>query len=398
MCSEAHYQEQGIDMTTAQVAPDVQGRPKTLSEVKVWMKDKLNSRLHPLNLLDPAEGVALIDSLTGLDGENWARVWLDAGLTVQEQASVAQKAGDLVSAGQLYMKASGLFFLGRFPCPNHPDKQRSAVLERETYLAASQTWECPITKVSLAFAGRENEGNEIVCYYRRPIGVERPPVVIMWGGVDAWKEQMTAACNAFLAKGIATIAMDNAGTGESPVKGVIDAERQFLTVMDWASEQSDLRAERVALLGRSFGGYWATKLAHLFPEKIAAAVNWGGGAHYMFQPSWVEASRYPDSYLMELVETRCRMLGASNDEEYLAGFKQLSLLDQGLLERPSAPLLLVNGKNDRQCPIEDIHLLTESGTPKSVRLFPGGHMGNTPQTLPTIVTWVAENLSLRASK
>ena len=51
----------------------------------------------------------------------------------------------------------------------------------------------------------------------------------MWGGVDAYKEQMTAASDAFLENGVATLAMDNAGTGESPVKGVPDAERQFLT-------------------------------------------------------------------------------------------------------------------------------------------------------------------------
>jgi pimeloyl-ACP methyl ester carboxylesterase len=385
-------------MTSAPTTTAVQGRPKTLAEVKVWMKDKLAARVHPLNLLDPDEGPSLIDSLTGLDGANWAKVWLDAGQEAQQQAEALREAGDTASAAKLYMKASGLYFLGRFPCPNHPDKLRSAELERETYVAASQSWESPISKVTIPFAGREDEGQQVVFYYRRPVGIKHPPVVIMWGGVDAWKEQMTAACNAFLAKGIATIALDNAGTGESPVKGVIDAERQFLAVMEWAENQPDLTSERVALLGRSFGGYWATKLALTVPDRIAAAVNWGGGAHHMFQPEWVEASRYPDSYLMELVETRCRMLGANNDAEYIEGFKRLSLLDQGLLDNPSAPLLLVNGKQDRQCPIEDIFLLTEHGTPKSVRFFPGGHMGNTPKTLPTIVDWVVDQLRMRASK
>ena len=86
------------------------------------------------------------------------------------------------------------------------------------------------------------------------------------------------------------------------------------------------------------------------------------------------------------------MLGAHDDEEYFAAFARLSLLDQGLLDRPSAPLLLVNGKDDRQCPIADVHLLTEHGSPKCVRLFPGGHMGHTPQTLPTIVDWLVQRL------
>jgi len=128
------------------------------------------------------------------------------------------------------------------------------------------------------------------------------------------------------------------------------------------------------------------------PERLAGCVNWGGGAHHMFQPEWVEASRYPDSYLMELVETRSLMLGATDDSEYLGGFKRLSLLDQGVLEQPCAPLLLVNGKEDRQCPVEDISLLIGCGSPKTVRLFPGGHMGLTPQTLPTIVDWLCKQV------
>jgi surfactin synthase thioesterase subunit len=90
------------------------------------------------------------------------------------------------------------------------------------------------------------------------------------------------------------------------------------------------------------------------------------------------------------------MLGVSTDGEYIEGFRRLSLVDQGLLDRPSAPMLLVNGKEDRRCPIADLHLLTEHGSPKAVRLFPGGHMGNTPQTLPTIVQWLSAHVKNRA--
>ena len=136
----------------------------------------------------------------------------------------------------------------------------------------------------------------------------------------------------------------------------------------------------------------STKLAHLYPDRLSAAVSWGGGVHYMFQRDWIEQSRNPDSYLMDLVEARKRMLGAQSDEEYVQGFARLSLLDQGLLDRPCAPLLLVNGKDDRQVPVADIHLLTERGDPKAVRLFPGGHMGFGPHTVPTIAAWVARQV------
>lgn len=368
-------------------------RPKTLEETKAWMRQRLASRFHPLNALDTVEGPAAIDALPGLSGEIWGGYWGALGDAARADAQACESRGEHDRARALYAKATGLYFMGRFPCPNHPAKQRCAVAERETYLALSQYWPEPIERVEIPFAGHASEGDHVVALVRRPVGVAHPPVVLMWGGVDACKEQMTAACDAFLAQGVATVAIDNAGTGESPIRGVQDSERVFLAAMDWIQARTDWRAERIGLLGRSFGGYWATKLAHLVPDRIAGAVNWGGGAHHMFQPEWIAASRYPDSYLMELVETRSMMLGATNDGEYIAFFKRLSLLDQGLLDQRSAPLLLVNGKEDKQCPVADIHLLTEHGSPKTVRMFPGGHMGLTPKTLPTIVDWLVLQVS-----
>lgn len=370
----------------------VSGRPKTLAEAKQWMLARLAKRIHPMNSLPADEGVQWIQGVPGLDGKAWAEYWEALGLGILEQARAAEHSGNTGLASQLFQKASGVFFMGRFPCPNHPAKVRCAVAERDAYVKGARYWQYPVNRVVIPFDGRQGEGKEIVLLERRPAGQAPFPVVVMWGGVDAYKEQMTAASDAFLAQGVATIAMDNAGTGESPVKGVPDAERQFITVFDWIAQQPQYKASRIGCLGRSFGGYWATKLAHLMHGRLAGCVNWGGGAHYMFQPAWVEASRYPDSYLMELVETRSLMLGATNDTEYIEGFKRLSLLDQGILDQPCAPLLLVNGKEDRQCPVQDIALLTETGSPKCVRLFPGGHMGLTPATLPTIVDWLCKQV------
>ena len=360
------------------------------------MRDKLAKRVHPLGLTDPAETEKVIAGLRGLDGENWAAAWGDAGRRFAQQAAAAERSGNGTDALKLWLQAYGFHFLGRFPSPNHPAKLECYRLEREAYVNAGRLMSPPLARVSVPFRGREGEGSEVVFYYRRPLGVPRPKVVVMWGGVDAWKEEMTELSNTLLARGIATVAMDNAGTGESPVVAVPDAERQFLPVLDWVNAQADLDGARPAILGRSFGGYWATKLSHMHPERLSAAVSWGGGAHFMFQRSWVEASRYPESYLMDLVETRSRMLGAKNDTEYVERFGRLSLLDQGLLERRCAPLLLVNGKEDRQCPIDDMYLLLDHGDPKAVRFFPGGHMGFGPHTVPTIVAWVTDRLGARA--
>lgn len=368
--------------------------PRSLGNAKEWMLSKLEARVHPFALTDPAETRAVIDRLEGLDGKSWAAAWVAQGDAHAETAAKAEADGDAEAARDAWYQAYGFYFLGRFPCPNHPDKLASYRKEVAAYQRFGRYADPLIEVVTVPFDGREGEGDEITFYVRMPEGIESPPVIVMWGGVDAWKEEMTILTEGLARAGLATVALDNVGTGQSPIKAGPDGERQFLPVLDWVERAGRFAPGRVAIVGRSFGGHWATKLAHLFPERFRAAVNWGGGVHYMFQPDWIEKSRHPDSYLMELVETRSRMLGATTDAEYIEGFRRLSLLDQGLLDRPCAPLLLINGKDDTQCPVTDIELLTEHGDPKSVRLFAGrGHMGFGPGTVETIIGWLTARLA-----
>jgi pimeloyl-ACP methyl ester carboxylesterase len=375
-----------------QVQSEELSGPRSLDNAKAWLRDRLAKRIHPLGLTEPAATLRVIESLKGLDGENWATGWMDAGDLAFKQAQDHESDGDLDAARSAYYQAYGFFFLGRFPCPNHPAKEESYQRELKAYQKFGALADPPIGSISIPFDAPGALSSEIRFYLRQPDGAMRPPVVIMWGGVDAWKEEMTELSTTLVANGVATVALDNVGTGQSPIKARQNGEIQFLPVIEWVQRQADLDGRRIVLIGRSFGGYWATKLAHLVPDALCGAVNWGGGAHFMFQRDWIEKSRHPDSYLMDLVETRSRMLGATNDAEYVEGFRCLSLLEQGLLSKPCAPLLLVNGKDDKQCPIADIHLLLEHGNPKTVRLFPGGHMGFGPHTVPAIVTWVLQQL------
>ena len=97
---------------------------------------------------------------------------------------------------------------------------------------------------------------------------------------------------------------------------------------------------------------------------------------------------------MDLMAARARIFGGETFEDYVAGCPELSLLDQGLLDEASAPLLLVNGRDDLQNSIDDIYLSLDHGDPKTVRVFDGGHMGEGP-VAPTIAAWVTGQLGRR---
>jgi pimeloyl-ACP methyl ester carboxylesterase len=344
-----------------------------MNEARAWLADRLKRRAHPLDSVDEEAAREAIAALPGLDPESWASTWGAAADRFAHQ-------GD-------WLQAYRFSFLGRYPVPNHPAKERQYERAREFFLQAASLDDPPVERVSVPV-----DGGELPFYVLRPAGVERPPVVMLWGGIDTWKEEMYERTGTlFRSNGFAVLLLDIPGVGESPLLAGSDAERQWTPVFDWLAAQDDLDAGRCAAVGASFGGYWAMKLAYTHRDRLRCCVNWGGGVHITFTREWQERSRNASSYLMDLMAARARIFGGETFEDYVARCGELSLLDQGLLDQPSAPLLLVNGRDDVQNSVDDIYLSLDHGDPKSVRVFDGGHMGEGP-VAPTIVTWVSDHL------
>jgi esterase FrsA len=362
---------------------------RTLDDGRAWLLQRVELGAHPLDGLDEDAARAAIESLEGLDPESWAAAW---GGAAERFAAEAGEAADPVARREALLQAYGFAFIGRYPVPSHPAKARLYDRARELFLLATSLDDPPVERVTVPFAGLEGEGSEVAFYVLRPVGAERAPVVMLWGGIDTWKEEMYARMGRLLrSRGFAVLLVDMPGVGESPVLAGPDAERQWTPVLDWVAERDDLDGARCAAVGASFGGYWAMKLAYTHRERLACAVNWGGGVHITFTPEWQQRSRNASSYLMDLMPARARIFGGETFEDYVARCRSLSLLDQGLLDEPSAPLLLVNGRDDVQNSIDDIYLSLDHGDPKSARVFDGGHMGEGP-VVPTIIEWVANRL------
>lgn len=369
-----------------------EGRPKTLEEVRRSLRDRLERGRPPLALTNRDAALEVIGRIESLDGEHWGSTWGEMADHFEAKGRQFEADGDLDAARAAYLQAYAFNFAGRYPCPNSPAKARCAATARDNYQRAGALMEPPLERVVIPFDGRAGEGTGIVVYARTPRGVVRPPVVLQWGGIDGYKEERHEMAEAFLRAGFATVAIDSPGTGESPILASEDGERQYTPVLEWIRARPEVDGSCVAGIGTSFGGYWATKLAHTHRQYFRGVVSWGGGAHFNFQPEWTAKSRYADSYLMDLAETRAHMLGLGSYEEYVDRIRAFSLVDQGVLRQPCAPLLLVNGKEDRQVPIQDLYLVLEYGSPKFARVFPGGHMGRTPDTFPTILAWIQDRL------
>jgi len=110
-----------------------------------------------------------------------------------------------------------------------------------------------------------------------------------------------------------------------------------------------------------------------------------------FQKDWIVNAQRGE-YPFELAETLACAFGRSTAQEWVEYAPNLSLIDQGILDKPCAPLLCVNGVNDSVFPIADMYLLLEYGSPKAARFYPGGHMGG-GDAQAVIVQWLKEKLS-----
>jgi len=167
-----------------------------------------------------------------------------------------------------------------------------------------------------------------------------------------------------------------------------DADGIWDAILDWADTRTDLTGFR-SILGTSLGGYWAARAGHTHVRRFHAAINHGGPAHYTFQDEWLERWVDRGEYPCAFTRALATVMGCANEHEFTEALPALSLVDSGVIDGSSAPMILVNGIHDRTISPEDMYLLARHGRPKSIRLYETGHMGFTPTTVPTIVEWLS---------
>lgn len=375
-------------------------RERTLDEVRADALARVGKRA-PFEAALRADVEEAFGGMKSLDRDHWAEQWSIIGERYERLATQLERDG--AGASEIHdacFKAFNYYRIGRYPVPSSPGKMACYHSARRVYLKAARHFAPPLEVVEIPF-----EGGKVVGYLQIPPCETPPPVVIHWGGVDGWKEDRIRNSRVLHRAGLATFTTDIPGTGENPLRYADPhAERTFSAAITHLAARKDLDGRRIGVWGGSFGGYWAAKLAFVEAHRLRAAVNHGGGIHYGFQEDWLRTAltKTASTYLLgpaSLLDARSYVMGARTLEELLRMAPALSLKDQGLLDRPSAPLLSVNGKKDDQQPIEDVYILFEHGNPKEARVYPeGGHMGRSRNTsdediAEMIASWLKQRLA-----
>ncbi len=375
---------------SAQIAP-----PRTWPELKQAVQERTDSQRYPMTGFDSKEVAEILDRIQSLDRDEWARSWVKNGDLHMKQAQ-SLTASSPALAREAYMSAWRYYGFGAWPTQNTAEKKRAHALATSAFRAYANLASPAMEVVRIPF-----EGKEIIGYLQRPLGVDKPPLVITIGGLDSYKEFVVDQYGAsYLKSKLAYLALDMPGTGESPVKIAPGVERLFSRVIDALQNRTDIDPERIGFQGGSWGGHWSVRMAYAEPVRLKAVVNWAGPVHTYFQREWQLKALGTREYLFDLFPARAAVYGVDTLEDFLAYGPKMSMKDSGALGKPSAPMLLVNGEKDTQVPIDDLYILLKQGAPKESWVNPeGGHIGRGKDWSDAriqnevMVPWLARKLS-----
>lgn len=382
-----------------------QQRPeRTIDEIRVEAIRRAEVGQYPLIGLDAGDVREAFNSIHTRDKDEWAAAFMGVADRYMNEAKSIEKT-DPAKANADYIRAWRLYSFGRWPIPASTGKQRSYEKAIEAFLAHARFWDPPLEIVRIPF-----EGKEIIGYLRLPKNASSPvPLVLAVNGLDSRKEDLSESFSAILPFGIGYLAVDGPGTGQNPIKVSENAERMLSCVLDYIATRPEIDKNRVAMHGVSWGAYWATKMAIVERARLKGASAQSPPVDTFFQKDFLMNSLIGNrEYLFDQVPALMAIFDNVTTLDQMAEvLPKMSLVKQGLLGKPMAPMLILAGVLDTQVPISDIDLLLDKGdVPKTAWVNPqGGHLGRQVGVWPdprifkeVIIPWLVRTLEPQAAR
>jgi 2,6-dihydroxypseudooxynicotine hydrolase len=315
-----------------------------------------------------ANGVALTDFeevTAAVDKwDNWCRAWSDRAAQHEAMGREALANRKFISAGEHLQRAGVYYHFGKFLFVHDVPQMKAAHMKAvECRNLALPYLNPPGERVTIPY-----EGKALYGILRKPIGVTKPPVLIMAVGLDSAKEETEAYERPYLDRGIATLVFDGPGQGEGEydfgIRG--DYEVAVKAVVDVVMTRADLDGSRIGLWGVSLGGYYAPRAA-AFEKRIKACLAMGGP--YDWEGNW---DKLP---LLTREAFRVRSHSATEAD---AKKHALTLSLKDAAPNITCPIFVMTGKLDRLIPWQHAQRLANEvkGPCTFLLIEDGNHVAN----------------------
>ena len=210
------------------------------------------------------------------DKESWHREWLKVAERNHARGDAEKAKGHVETAKACWLRAVDYYRQAEFWLAGD-DPRRLQVFDRLE--RCSKNWgrylRPPLEEVTIPY-----ESGAMYAYFlRSPVGGERQPVLIAFGGLDSFKDEMWfMTARAPLQRGISVLMVDGPGQGGTLRRHGIPNRADYNVpvgvMIDYLETRKDIDTGRIAVSGSSLGGFYAARAAS-YEHRLAAAISHG---------------------------------------------------------------------------------------------------------------------------
>jgi dienelactone hydrolase len=330
----------------------------------------------------------------------WREEWCALGRRLEELGERAEAAGHRFSAGNSFLRAGMYWFTGeRFVYPGE-EKRRLGAKALQLQQAGLERRYPNIEKVEVPY-----EGAALPALFCKA-GRKKAPTIVVFDGMDNCKEMSVLFCGLeFAARGWNTLAIDGPGQGESlrlrDLYARHDYEVPGRAAYDYLAARPEVDPSRIAVMGYSFGGYYAARIAALDKRYRAgvafSALHWDLAAFQRDVKRRQEAD--PKATAQSAFHFRWIMGCLDDADAAIRKAERFSLAEAA--PGIEMPFLVVHGADDKVVPVLSARKLFDAvgAEDKHLKIFSAEEGGsahaladNRPLAVDYIADWIAGKL------
>jgi pimeloyl-ACP methyl ester carboxylesterase len=277
--------------------------------------------------------------------------WLKKAQVLMSLADEDQTRARALSAGtKLERAALYLLTAERMQSQDDPTRLQTYHKARSCFDTAIRLGSSNCERVEIPYQGTTLAGLLV----RAEGQAGQAPCVLYVNGLDSCKELLywSKLPSALARRGIATLCIDQPGTGEAlrlqHLPATPHSEQWATPCFEWLAAHPSVDSARIGIAGISLGGHFAPR-ALAFEPRFASGAAWGAN-HNWAEVQQQRLRREGENPVPHYWKHVMWVFGAKNMDDFLEKASGMHL--NGTLERVKVPFLVTHGAHDRQIRLE----------------------------------------------